>query len=53
MKRFLQWLTAPEVAPLLARLLLVALTALAAGTPEPAVGLGVVLESGRQLANKP
>lgn len=45
MKGFFKWLTGPEVAPLLARLLLVALTALAAGTAEPALALGASLEA--------
>lgn len=33
MKRFLKWLTAPDVLPLVARLALVALTALVAEPP--------------------
>lgn len=49
MRGFLKWLTAPDVAPLLARLLLVALTALAAGTPEPALAAGALLESAQRL----
>lgn len=49
MKGFFKWLTAPDVAPLVARLLLVALTALAAGSAEPALAAGAVLETARPL----
>lgn len=46
MKRFIKWLTGPDVLPLVARLALVALTALVA-SPEPAMALGSVLEAAR------
>lgn len=45
MRSFIRWLTAPDVLPLVARLALVALTALAAGAPEPALAAGAVLEA--------
>lgn len=44
MKRFFTWLTGPDVLPLVLRLVLVALTAVAAATPEPALALGAALE---------
>lgn len=47
MKGFIKWLTGPDVLPLVARLVLVALTALAAGEAEPALAAGAVLESAR------
>lgn len=49
MKGFFKWLTGPHVLPLVARLLLVGLTALAASHPEPALALGVALEGARPL----
>lgn len=44
MKGFLKWLTAPDVAPLVARLLLVLATALVV-EPQVAAPLGVALEA--------
>lgn len=44
MRTFFKWLVSPHVAPLIARLLLVAATALAAG-PEPAFAAGAALEA--------
>lgn len=52
MKRFLQWLTAPDVLPLVARLTLVVLTALATG-PEVAAAAGGALEFGARLVSRP
>ena len=49
MKRFLTWLTGPDVAPLVARLVLVLLTSLAA-EPEVGAAFGAGLETaGRAL----
>ena len=45
MKGFLKWLTGPDVLPLVARLLLVAATALAADNAEPALVAGATLEA--------
>lgn len=44
MRTFFKWLVSPHVAPLIARLLLVAATALAT-EPEAALGLGASLEA--------
>lgn len=52
MRGFLKWLTGPDVLPLVARLLLVGLTALAAATPEPALALGVTLEAVSRNASR-
>lgn len=53
MRKVLKWLVSPNVAPLLARLVLVALTALAA-EPEVAVSLGAAAEAAvGRLASKP
>ena len=53
MKRFLQWLIAPDVLPLVARLTLVVLTALVTEA-ELAASAGAGLEfAARQLANRP
>lgn len=45
MKKVLSWLISPAVAPLIARLLLVALTALAAGSPELPLAAGSLAEA--------
>lgn len=53
MRKVLQWLTSPAVAPLVGRLLLVALTALLVDPPV-AVALGAGLEAGvREAVLKP
>lgn len=45
MRSFVRWLIAPDVLPLVARLLLVAATALVAGSPDVALALAAPLEA--------
>lgn len=52
MRKVLKWLVQPDVLPLVARLLLVALTAVVA-EPEVAAGAGAALElAARQVAGR-
>lgn len=52
MRKVLKWLVSPAVAPLLARLVLVALTALAA-EPEAGALFGAALEAAGRAVSKP
>lgn len=45
MRNIFKWLVSPDVLPLIARLLLVAATALVAGQPEPALAAGAAMEA--------